>query len=204
MWPRLIALGVAVVLLLLPCGATAEGRRYAIGSPGGRSIYTDDATFQAAVNQNTRRFVLEMALGSAPEGNLGMLLGFLNFPVRGLEYYVGFGLEFNPSRQYTASVRYVFNIKGYRPYASLGYLYRDVYTLRTYDHDVFGELGYKWVIHRTHHLTAGVGLRRILTIGIHEDSPLRDDDVDPELLAAQKHAVNRWIPTFALRFSRAF
>ena len=204
MWPRLVALSLVSMLLALPRGAAAEGRRYAAGSPGGRPIYTVDETFQDAVNQNRRRFVLEMVVGSGPEGNLGVLLGFINFPVRGLEYYAGFGYEFNPSRQYTASVRYVFNIEGYRPYASLGYLYRSVYTLRSYDHDLFAELGYKWVIHRTHHLTAGVGLRRILYIGIHEDSTLREDDVDPVLLAEQKRAVNGWIPTFVLRFSRAF
>lgn len=158
MRPWVVAVGLGLYAFALPRGVEAEGRRYAVGSPGGRSIYTEDETFQDAVNQNTRRFVLEMALGSGPEGNLGMLFGFLNFPVRGLEYYLGFGLEFNPSRQYTGSVRYVFNIEGYRPYASLGYLYRDLYTLRTFDHDVFAEVGYKWVIHSTNHLTAGVGL----------------------------------------------
>ncbi len=183
---------------------TAQAKDYRLSSPGGRSIYDAQETFAEAVDQRSRRFVVEAAIGAGPEGNVGMLLGYINFPVRGLEYYLGFGLESNPARQYTAAVRYLFNIEGYRPYVSLGYLFKDAYALGTYTHNLFGEVGYSWVLHRTYHLTAGIGVRRILSVHVREDSTLNASDVDPQLLDAELDDIARWVPTFALRFSRAF
>jgi hypothetical protein len=179
-------------------------KEYGYRSPGGREVYDDEDTFADATNTRKRRLVLEVALGAGPEGNIAALLGLLNAPVRGLEWYVGVGWEFNPARHYTFSARYLFNIDGYRPYVGLGYLYDDLYVLRTYSHNVFAEAGYSWVLHDTYHLTAGVGVRRILHIGIHDDSLLRDEDVDQELLDEQTESVSPWVPTFVVRFSRAF
>lgn len=191
--------------LLLACVASpARAKDYRLSSPGGRSIYDQDETFGEVVNQHSRRFVVEAAIGAGPEGNVGMLLGYINFPVRGLEYYLGFGLESNPARQYTGAVRYLFNFDGYRPYVSLGYQFKDAFALGTYSHNVFGEVGYSWVLHRTYHLTAGVGVRRILSVHVREDSTLKGSDVDPQLLDEELNDVAPWVPTFALRFSRAF
>ena len=69
---------------------------------------------------------------------------------------------------------------------------------------MFAEVGYSWVIHDTYHLTFGVGIRRIVYLGIRDDSPLRDPDVDQDFLAEGTDRVPRWIPIAALRFSRAF
>ena len=66
-----------------------------------------------------------------------------------LEYYIGVGFEVNPARHYTGAVRYLFNIDGYRPYIGAGYLFDDLYAIGTYSHNVFGEIGYSWVLHRT-------------------------------------------------------
>jgi hypothetical protein len=186
------------------CSTTAFAKEYGYRSPGGRRIYDDEDTFGEALNTRKRRFVVEAAVGAGPEGNFAALLGVLNLPVRGLEWYAGVGWELNPARHYTLTARYMFNIDGYRPYVALGYLYDDLYALRTYSHNVFAEVGYSWVLHDTYHLTAGVGVRRILYIGIHDDSILRDEDVDQAVLEEERGNVSRWVPTFALRFSRAF
>ncbi|MGE0326319.1 MAG: hypothetical protein AB7K71_40055 [Polyangiaceae bacterium] len=195
---------LALTLALLCVASTVQAKDYRLSSPGGRSIYDEEETFAEVVDQRSRRFVVEAAVGAGPEGNVGMLLGYINFPVRGLEYYLGFGLESNPARQYTGAVRYLFNIEGYRPYVSLGYQYKDAFSIGTYSHNLFGEVGYSWVLHRTYHLTAGVGVRRILSVQVREDSPLRGSDVDPQLLDDELDGIARWVPTFALRFSRAF
>ncbi|MCA9641043.1 MAG: hypothetical protein H6718_22325 [Polyangiaceae bacterium] len=195
------ALGGAALIGL---ATTAHAKDYRLSSPGGRSIYDERETFGDVVDQRSRRFVVEAAIGSGPEGNVGMLLGYINFPVRGLEYYLGFGVESNPARQYTAAVRYLFNIEGFRPYVSLGYQYKDVFAIGTYSHNLFGEVGYSWVLHRTYHLTAGVGVRRVLTVNVRDDSPLRGSDTDPQLLDDELNNTPRWVPIFALRFSRAF
>jgi hypothetical protein len=189
---------------LVCAGASAWGKEVGFRSPGGREIYDENESFAGVSDTGKRQFVIEVAVGAGPEGNLGVLLGWLNQPVRGLEWYAGVGLEVNPATHYTLASRYLFNIDGYRPYVGAGYLYNDLYELRTYSHDVFAEIGYSWVLHDTYHLTAGIGVRRILYIGIRDDSPLKDSDVDPALLEEQRDDVSRWVPTAALRFSRAF
>ncbi len=194
---------VALVALVSLC-ETAQAKKHGINTPGGRQIYDSDETFAEVVDSDTRFFIVETTLGAGPEGNLGMLLGLINKPVRGLEFYVGFGLEANPARHYTATARYAFNIDGYRPYVAAGYMHKDLYVLRTYSHNLFAEIGYSWKLHRTSHLTAGAGVARILHVGIRSDSPLLEDDVDPELLAEQRDGISRWTPMIAVRFSRAF
>jgi hypothetical protein len=185
-------------------GFSAFAKEYGIHSPAGRRIYDLDERFENISNTRLRRFVVEAAAGSGPEGNLAALVGFLNFPVRGLEYYAGFGFELNPSRNYTFAVRYAASIHGYRPYVSIGYLFRDVYEVGTYSHSAFLEAGYSWVLHQTCRLTAGLGVRYLASIGIRDDSPLRGTHIDPELLAVETDQVFPFTPTLALRFSRAF
>lgn len=197
-------LRLAPVLLLTALAKPAHGKEYGIHSPGGRRIYAVDERFDDVLNTRSRRFVVEAAVGAGPEGNIAALLGFLNWPLRGLEYYAGFGLELNPCRSYTGAARYAFNLHGWRPYIGLGYLFRDVYEVGTYSHSAFMEAGYSWVLHRTYRLTAGVGVRYLAHIGLREDSPLRGAHIDEALLADETDRVFPWTPTFALRFSRAF
>ncbi len=193
---------VAAAIIL--SSGIAAAKNHGISTPGGKEIYQPRETFAEAVDSDSRNFVVETTLGAGPEGNLGILLGLINQPVKGLEFYAGFGFESNPARNYTGAARYLFNIEGYRPYVGLGYQYKDLYVLRTFAHSVFAEVGYKWIIGRTFHLTASLGLRRILHIGIRPDSPLLADDVDPVLLQEQQDNISRWTPMVALRFSRAF
>jgi hypothetical protein len=195
-----LAVALAVVAAVRVAGAKEFGYR----SPGGREIYDDGDTFGSVQRTQTRRLVIEVAVGAGPEGNVAALLGVLNVPVRSVDIFAGIGWELNPARHYTIGARYTANIDGYRPYIGLGYLYNDLYVLRTWSHNVFAEGGYCWVIHDTYRLTAGIGIRYIAHIGIRPDSPLNDPDVDPELLAEQHEEVSPWVPTFALRFSRAF
>lgn len=194
----------ALVLALALAPGLARAKQFGVATPEGRHIYGPDEQFGSVSNTANRDFVVEVAVGAGPEGNLGVLLGWLNQPIRGLEWYAGVGVEANPATQYTGAVRYLFNIEGYRPYVGVGYLYKDLTTLRTYTHNVFGEVGYSWKVHRTYHLTLGVGVRRILYLGIRDDSPLAGPDVDPALLDGERERMTRWVPTIALRFSRAF
>lgn len=199
---RHTALAVALASLVTARGAL--GKEIGIHSPAGKTIYDSNETFSDVDDTRKRRFVVEAVAGAGPEGNIGMLIGWINQPVRGFEYYAGFGYEANPALNVTGSVRYVFNLSGWRPYLSLGYIYKSLDRLGTYNHNLFGEVGYSWVLHETYHLTAGIGVRRILTIGIREDSPLNEPDVDRALLQSETDSVTRWVPMFALRFSRAF
>jgi hypothetical protein len=198
------ALALSTACLALGLASSAAAKSVGYRTPGGREIYDRRDRFGAATHTHTRQFVLEVAVGAGPEGNLGLLLGWLNKPIRGLEWYAGIGFEVNPARHYTGSVRYMFNIDGYRPYIGAGYLFHDLYEVGTYSHNVFGEVGYSWVVHRTYHLTLGIGVRRILHIGVRSDSTLRAADVDQALLDEQIESVAPWVPTLALRFSRAF
>lgn len=181
-----------------------QAKDYGVRTPGGRAIYEADETFHEALDHRGRDFVIEVATGLGPEGTFGALLGWINKPVRGLEYYLGFGIDLAPARNYTAAVRYVANIDGYRPYASLGYDFHETYAIGSYSHNAFTEIGYSWVLHRTYHLTAGLGIRRILYVGIEADSILRQSDADPGLLHEAESDVASWVPMVALRFSRAF
>jgi len=192
------------VLSLLALARPASAKDYGVHSPSGRRIYDDSEQFAEISNTRLRRFVVEAAVGAGPEGNVAALVGLLNWPVRHLGVYAGFGLELNPARHYTATVRYDFNFYGYRPFLAVGYLYNQVYRLGTFSHDVFTETGYTWVFHRTYRLTLGVGVRYRTYLGIEDDSPLNGEQIDQDLLAEQRASVFPWVPTFALRFSRAF
>jgi hypothetical protein len=198
---RSAALASAAVLLSPEASAKDVGFR----SPGGRAIYDSGERFGDVVDQNQRFLVVEVATGLAPEGNLAILLGVLNVPVSGLEMYLGYGVELNPAVHYSASVRYFPELGDFRPYLGLGYLYKDTYAIGVASHNLFAELGHKWVIHQTYHLTVGAGVRRLLALQIDRDSILNDPDVDRALLDEQiDEELPRWLPTLALRFSRAF
>jgi hypothetical protein len=198
------AIASALACFALAAPAAAGAKEYGYSTPSGRDIYQESTTFGRARHTQGRGFVVEVAVGSGPEGNLGLLLGLINLPLRGLEYYAGFGLELTPSRHYTGTVRYLFNIDGWRPFIGGGYLYNDVYGIGTYSHNVFAEVGYKWVLHQTYHVTLGIGVRRLIDAGTREDSILRGADVDQAWLDRELDSLNPWVPQAALRFSRAF
>jgi hypothetical protein len=191
-----------MALLLWPTPVFAK--EIAIHSPSGRRIYDQDETFEAVLDQNRRRFIVEVAAGAGPEGNLAMSLGWLVRELKGLELYAGVGLEVNPAVHWALSARYLMNFGGYRPYVGAGYFLNHLTALETISHNVFVEAGYSWVIHRTFHVTIGVGVRRLLTVVIDEDSPLEDPDIDRAFLDEQLANIDPWLPTVALRFSRAF
>ena len=195
-----IAFGLVALAAARPCMA----KDFGLHTPSDRHIYDQDEQFASVANTRQRRFVVEAAAGAGPEGNVAALVGLLNWPVRDLDLYAGFGYEFNPSRHYTLSARYTLNLNGYRPYFSAGYLYNDLYRLRTFTHEVFAELGYTWVIHDTFRLSLGLGTRYRVYLGIRNDSLLVSEQVDPDLLREQQDAVFPWVPTLTLRFSRAF
>lgn len=195
------ALMLGSLLLAGPAGAKEIG----LHTPGGRDIYGPNERFGQVLDQNRRRFVLEVATGAGPEGNLAMLLGVLNLPLPGFELYAGAGLEANPARHYTGTLRLFPDFGDFRPYLGVGYLYNDTYAIGVASHNVFMEAGHKWVIHTTYHFTLGVGVRRLLALRVAEDSILNDPDVDGALLDQQiDDVMPRWLPTIALRFSRAF
>jgi hypothetical protein len=199
------SLASAAWLLAVTLATRSEGaKRSGFSSPGGRTLYDAQDDFSIAVEGKDRRFVAEVALGAGPEGNLGMLLGWQNQPFRGVAWYLGVGFEFNPARHYTGTVRYVFDLDGYRPFVAAGYVYNDLYELRTYSHNAFVEVGYSWILHQTYHVAVGVGARHIVHLGIRPDSPLHAGDIDPALLAVQRDSLSAWMPTLAFRFSRAF
>ena len=196
----LCAAAVATVV-----AAPALAKDIGVHSPSGRQIYEPHEQFGEVIDQTTRRLVVEVATGAGPEGNLGILLGLLNFPLRGVELYAGIGFEANPARHYTGTIRFYPDFGSFRPYVAAGYLFNDTFEIGVTSHNLFGEIGHKWVIHRTYHLTAGLGLRRLLSVQIDKTSILNDPDVDQELLDEQiDEVMPRWLPTIALRFSRAF
>jgi len=195
---------VLVLALVLIAASLAQAKEIGVNSPSGRRIYGPEETFGELCDQDTRHFVIEVAAGLGPEGNLGLLLGWLNVGVRGLELYAGVGVEANPAVHATGALRYVANIFGLRPYVSLGYLYKDTYAIDVWSHNLFGEVGYKWILHHTYHLTLGAGVRRMLAITVRDDSILLGPGSDPALLSSALDEVGRWSPMVSIRFSRAF
>jgi hypothetical protein len=195
-----IACGLAILVAARPC----QAKEFGLHTPSGRQIYDRDEEFANVANSRKRRFVVEAAAGAGPEGNVAALVGLLNWPVRRLDLYAGFGYEANPSRHYTLSARYTFNVHGYHPYVSAGYLHNDLYRLGTFTHEAFAELGYTWIVHDTFRFSIGVGTRYQLYLRVRDDSLLHDEQVDPVLLSEQTDSVVPWVPTLTLRFSRAF
>lgn len=193
-----------MVALGMFLASTSQAKDHGVHSPKGRVIYEPHETFATALDQNRRRFVAEVATGLAPEGNLALLLGGLNFLADGLDVYAGVGFDLNPSRLYSGSMRYSLRVGDVRPYVSLGYMFKNTFDIGVVSHNTFLEVGHRWVLHRTYHLILGAGVRRILKTSVTKSSPLRRDEIDPALLADSLSNINSWAPTVVLRFSRAF
>ena len=198
--------GLAALLasVLLALTAPAEARQFGIQTPAGRRIYGPDERFAEALEHKRRVVVSEVAVGAGPEGNLALLLGVLNVPIRRLDLFAGVGLEANPAALFTGSARYTFNVDGFRPYVALGYLYKLTYEVGLASHNVYMEVGHTWVLHRTLRFSLGVGVRRILDTRLTEDSVLSGPDADPAAVQHELGRINPWLPLAALRFSRAF
>jgi hypothetical protein len=201
-----------VAALVFPCLALAgllsaglaSAKENGFASPHGRRIYGPNETFGTASSLRRRRLVAETVVGVAPEGHLGVSLGVLDVGVEGLDLYVGGGVEFNPSRQFTSSVRYGFDVWWFRPYLAVGYAYRDLYAIGGYSHNLSGELGVGWDARPTLRVSLGVGVRRLLHFGLHPDSPLLQGYTDYALLDHERSSLHRYTPIVALRFSRSF
>ena len=199
---RLLSFGLVLAVLLSSRGALA--RQFGVQSPSGRRIYTTNERFAEVIEHKRRVVISEVAVGAGPEGNIALLLGCLNVPVRRLDLFAGVGLEANPAALFTGSARYSFNFDGIRPYIAFGYLYKLTYEVGVASHNVFAEVGHTWVIHRTMRLSLGVGIRRILHTGLVDGSELATPDVDPAAVERELGRVNPWLPLGAIRFSRAF
>lgn len=182
----------------------ARSKDLGLHSPRGRRIYRDEADIESVVDSRGRVFVIEAAAGAGPEGNLGMVFGWMPKEIHGVEFYGGAGIEVNPAYRLSGAVRFLFNIHGYRPYLGLGYFFKDAYVIDTYAHNAFLEAGYSVKLGATNHLAFGLGIARLLYTGVRADSVLRTPEVNAASLEEQIDAVPRWLPMFAVRFSRAF
>lgn len=182
----------------------AAARNFGLHSPGGRSIYRPQDTLQSAADYAKRQSVLEAVFGYAPEGNIGLSVGWLLPKPHGLELYGGLGLQLNPSFQLLVSARYLMNIRGYRPYIGAGYLSSWLTDIGTRSDQVFAEVGYSFKVRSTYHLTIGVGVRYLIETYVLPNSPLRNSDIDPVLRDKELDNIRPWAPTVAFRFSRAF
>lgn len=182
----------------------AIAKENGFSSPHGRRIYGPNETFGTASSLRRRRLVAETVIGIAPEGHLGASLGVFDVGLRGLDVYVGGGLEFNPSRQFTSSVRYSFALGKVRPYAALGYTFRSLYAIGGYSHNAFGELGVGWDARPTLRVSLGVGARRLIHFGLHADSPLLVGYTDYALLDHERASLRTYTPIVAIRVSRSF
>jgi hypothetical protein len=194
-----VALGLALMT-----SSAAEAREFGLHTPSGRRIYAPHERFDELLDHRRRSIISEVAVGAGPEGNLALLLGLLNVPVRHLDLFVGIGIEANPATLLTGSARYTLNLDGVRPYLSLGYLHKATYEVGVASHNVFAELGHTWVLHRTLRFSLGIGLRRIIETRVVEDSVLLDPEVDPRAVRRELDAIDPWLPLAAIRFSRAF
>lgn len=183
---------------------SGDSKQMGLHTPRGRAIYHADETFGAALDTRRRSFVLEAAVGWGPEGNLGIVFGFLPKALHGVEFYGGFGIEANPAYQISGAVRFLFNIYGFRPYVGVGYFYKNAFVVDTFAHNVFAEVGYSFKLGPTRHLTVGGGVARVLYVGARNTSILRSPEIDESKLQAQLDEAVGFRPVFALRFSHAF
>ena len=78
---------IIVALFLLANADLASAKEHAVRSPSGRRIYNPDETFAEVLDQDSRRFIVEAAVGAGPEGHLAMGLGYLFKDLPGLAVY---------------------------------------------------------------------------------------------------------------------
>jgi hypothetical protein len=173
-------------------------------TPRGRAIYRPDQLFSDIVDSRRRIFVIEAAAGLGPEGNLGLVFGYMPKQIHGIEFYGGVGAEANPAYRVTGAVRLLFNIKGYRPYFGAGYIYKDAYAIGTFSHNGFLEAGYSLKLKSTNHLTLGLGISRLAYAGVRASSALRGPEVDAASLEEQIKRIPPYQPLFVVRVSHAF
>lgn len=193
---------VAVVTLAAIAGG-ADAKRFGYSTPG-RSIYGHDETFGDVLDQNRRKWVVELGVGDTPEGNLGISLGYLlNIP-QGFELYVGFGSRLGPVLHTTASFRYFLRFSRFRAYVGGGYLFQNSTNIDLFSHNGYAEVGYKWIIRHTFHFTVAIGAQRVISRSVRDGSPLKEPDVDPMLLQKQLDSTGDYRALVAFRFSRAF
>jgi hypothetical protein len=190
-------------MLLVGAAGSAQAKRFGFSTPG-RSIYGHDETLGSILDQNRRKWVVELGVGSGAEGNLGISLGYLVNVPQGLELYMGLGTRVGPVVHTTASVRYFLPLLRYRGYVGGGYLLQNATNIELTSHSAYAEVGYKWIVAHTFHVTFAVGMQRIVARSLDDDSPLREPDVNPMLLANQLDQAGDYRGLVALRFSRAF
>jgi len=197
-----LAIGLAVALAV--SGARPSLAKELKFSTPGRNLYGGNETFGAVLDQGMRTHVIEVAMGTGPEGNLGAIVGWLLNKPEGLEFYAGFGVRIAPAYHYTLSARYFVPIGGYHYYIGGGYLLQRISSLGIHSHSGFAEVGHKWIIRRTYHVTLSLGYQRIVSRVVEDDSLLHGPRIDPALLERELDAVsaNRYLA--CLRFSRAF
>jgi hypothetical protein len=195
---------LALAAALLTASAAATAREFGLHSPSGRRIYAPRERFDELLDHRRRSIVSEVAVGAGPEGNLALLLGALNLPIRRMDVFAGIGIEANPAVLVTVSARYTLHVGPIRPYLALGYLHKLTYEVGIASHNVFAEIGHTWVLHRTLRLSLGVGLRRMVSARVTEESFLTGPSVDPAALSAELDAIDPWLPLATVRFSRAF
>jgi hypothetical protein len=198
--PRLATLGCAVLLLCL--AAPVHAKKFGLNTPG-RTIYDGTETFEEVLDQNRRKWVVEVALGNGPEGNVGIALGYLSNKPQGLEFYLGYGTRTGPSLHTSAAVRYFLPFLRYRGYVGSGYSLQRNTKIGFGTHNTFAEVGYKWILRHTFHMTISVGGQRRLDTFTESGSVFDGPDIDPELLQRQIDESADYRVLFALRFSRA-
>lgn len=202
---RLGLLGLLGLCLLGQCWLIepAVAKRIGFSSPNGRHLYSPGETLADVVDERRRRFAIEMVTGLAPEGNLGINLGW-RITGWGLGLYTGLGAQTNPSYQVGTSVRYEPDYGGYRPYVGLGYVRQFHTALGTRNDNGFAELGWRFRIRGSNFVSLGAGARYIVRISVASGSPLNTSAVDRAFLQQELNAVPRWVPIAALRFSKPF
>jgi len=196
------SMALLIFAFLLLATAPAQAKKVGLSTPG-RSIYKTTETFEEVLDQNRRKWVVEVAVGNGPEGNLGISLGYLSNKPQGLEFYLGYGTRTGPSLHTTASLRYFLPFLRYRAFVSAGYsLQRDT-KLGFGTHNAFSEVGYKWILRHTFHMTVSAGAQRRLASYISDDSVFNDPDIDRVFLQDEIDGSADYRVLFALRFSRA-
>jgi len=197
-------LRLVAVALILTVSAPVEAKRFGFATPR-REIYDSNENFGNMLDQNRRKWVAEVAVGSGAEGNLGFSIGYLSNVPQGLEFYLGIGSRNGPVVHYTGSVRYFLPfVRRHRGYIGSGYLLQQHPHLNMLSHNAYADIGYKWIVRHTFHITFSVGVQYNFKRSVSSDSVLRGDDIDPDFLNENLDSIPDYRALAALRFSRAF
>jgi hypothetical protein len=202
--PRRFILPCALLCSLV-LGTTAgesHAKKFGLSTPS-RSIYKNTETFSEVLDQNRRKWVVEVALGNGPEGNIGIALGYLLNNPQGLEFYLGYGTRIGPSLHHSAAFRYFLPFLRYRGYMGAGYTLQRDTKIGFGSHNSFAEVGYKWILRHTFHMTLSAGVQRRLATYISDKSVLNDPDVNADFLRREIDESADYRFLFTLRFSRA-